>query len=345
MLQFNLKSSQSKATFTRPGRSEDGEEESCSVNVFELANTIQSLAAKIHDIDEATENQFSSQVTSLVASNVESINTAVNITASVVGPAAGRIDALYEDITEMKNHLKKHVTVTLENSGSYLTESVDEINATLIKGREEALSQLDEMNRALDAQKAEIEKTTKDLETKYTALAGNGEQVQVYTRWGHTQCPTGHTKWYDGVMYAGHYGHSGSGDMECLIRNSKNNGGVDTGTSSLDLVYPMAMDHNHGSSLPRGTNFGCAKCISKTPCFEARGLNTCPKDYKMVYNGYLVGSHYGHRLPQQRVCVDQSPNAHYGSYNGGYMYVTRVQAGSSNIRTGVSVRCGMCCKA
>jgi hypothetical protein len=338
----SLPKNNGQAKFSRPGRSESSG--NCDVDVFELQNAVTDLKSKVSDLDIKTDSRFQDQVNNLVKASSDSIKSAVATTADLVAPQTKRIDSLYEDLSSLKDDLTKQVNDATAEQKSKLDDALKNLE----DGNKDALDKVDaKIKEATDASaklKTDLEEANKKLETTLTASINKNKWANLYTRWGHTECPTGSAKWYDGVMYTAHQGHSGSGEMECLIRNNQNNGGQNTGTSSLDLIYPAAIDHNHGTDLPRNRIFGCARCISEAPCFETRGLDSCPDGYDMKYKGWLVGSHHGNPAPIERVCIDEKPNANYGSHNGVWMYVTRVQASSSNVRTGISMRCGMCCK-
>ncbi len=176
-----------------------------------------------------------------------------------------------------------------------------------------------------------------------------GKQGDVFTNWGSKQCPAGHEKLYDGVAYTAHHSHSGSGgDVECIVRADK---GVSTGTESLDLLYPITIDHNHGTTIPANHLIYCARCYTaeKGPCYEQLGSDTCPSGFEASYKGWSFSTHYTHSANTERICIDKDKFDKSTSWSGGSrMYASRLQNSPSgnggDYPEGYSLKCAMCCR-
>jgi len=230
------------------------------------------------------------------------------------------------------------------------TTKLNEDFAALKTELETAQSALDtKLTTAQSALDTKLTNANTKLKEEMTALIGSEIKkipkpyyMESFVHWGQRKCPAGTTEWYNGVMYGPHEGHGGSGTNEC-VRNNGNNGGQNTGTSSLDLLYPVAIDHNHGTSVPRNQVIPCAVCMSDVPCILARGLNVCPKNYKFRYEGWLFGQHHGHRASNDRVCINKNFEGGYGGYDSAWIYAARIQHSKASIRGGRSMRCGLCC--
>jgi hypothetical protein len=264
------------------------------------------------------------------------------------------------DISKLKTDQEAFVTKVTEDAAAAKKEQDEAVTAATTKLTEDFASLKTELETAQSALKTELEtaqstldtkltKANTDLDTKLTALIGSEVKkipkpyyMQSFVHWGQRKCPTGTTEWYNGILYGPHHGHGGSGTSEC-VRNNGNNGGKETHTGSLDLLYPLAIDHPHGTNLPRNQIVPCAVCMSDVPCIMARGLNSCPKNYKFRFEGWLQGQHHGHRASNDRICVNKQFEGGYGGYDGGWIYTARIHQGKSNIRGGQSMPCGLCC--
>ena len=178
----------------------------------------------------------------------------------------------------------------------------------------------------------------------------NGDvQGWVYTHWGRMDCPTGQKKLYDGSGYSGHHGHSGAGTPLCLHPSTP---GPNSGTSSSDLLYAMYTDHMHGTGLPNGKRIYCARCYepSKGPCWVLPNHNVCPTGWKASYTGFMIGGHYQHSNPGERICLSDKQDTSGGS-GGSAWYHTRVHGGeasgsahSNSYPHDKTVRCALCCR-
>jgi len=273
-------------------------------------------------------------------------------------------------IKDSQDNLDAKLTQDVKTANADLLDAMLKLDTKLTGAGDTLESALtDKLSKTSDDLTGAISKLQKDLSAETDALSSKVDQVekdlnaavdkkigdipdaiyrQRWVHWGEKECPTGHEKWFDGIVYGGHYGHGGSGDLECIINKGRSDGygGRETGTSSLDLLYPMAVDHNHGTDIDRGHVLACATCIAPMPCIEARGMKQCPAKYKMTMKGYLMGSHHGHRLGQRRDCVSgTTKNAGYGGYQDGWLYTTRLHRASQNSRNqgGGSIECGLCC--
>ncbi|MEC9073302.1 MAG: proprotein convertase P-domain-containing protein, partial [Myxococcota bacterium] len=73
---------------------------------------------------------------------------------------------------------------------------------------------------------ANVEYVDTQIDQKIAAIDPNTyiRSGTVLTRWGSTNCPDDFEKLHDGIAWAAHHGHGGSGDVHCIIPPS--NGGV-----------------------------------------------------------------------------------------------------------------------
>eukprot|EP00049_Salpingoeca_infusionum_P017675 m.353971 g.353971 ORF g.353971 m.353971 type:complete len:487 (-) comp16882_c0_seq1:337-1797(-) len=236
------------------------------------------------------------------------------------------------------------------------TARIDEATDDLSTGIANAYSAMDAAEESVFTRMSAVASTigarATAIENEYSAAANtingllNAElakaQGEVYTHWGQSVCPSGHTKLYQGIMYASHYTHHGAAGQICMPESPNN--GATTGTSSLDLLYPCSIDHNHGTPLTSQRTIVCARCVApSTSCMVYPGVTGCPSGYNMAYRGYMFGAHYGHSGPSGRVCINENLDTSIGNSDN-YVYTTRIQSATTNIPSGNSVRCVQCCK-
>jgi len=174
----------------------------------------------------------------------------------------------------------------------------------------------------------------------------------IITRWGTSVCPNGFEKLFDGLTYGPHHGHSGAGDLVCVI--PPNQGGVTgnpNGTDSLDLLYPISVDHNNGTNVPSQKLIRCAKCYTpqRAPCWRLVGGNKCPGSFEAIYSGFMFGGHHSQSSPAHRICIDGDNFEGDQGTSGDYIYAATLQekTGSSGFdydTSDKSLRCAWCCR-
>eukprot|EP00039_Didymoeca_costata_P001868 m.55782 g.55782 ORF g.55782 m.55782 type:complete len:458 (-) comp11002_c0_seq4:141-1514(-) len=338
-IDFRLPMSHSKATFTRPRRSDDA----CTESLFETLATINKLSDEVDKLAADTEAQQHRQIQKILQASTDAVSSAVTSSVqtvqSVIQPSQALVEKGMDDVSEMEGKVLDLQAKEIEMVQTKVAAKASEVSGKFTKIQAETA-----------AVEAAVEEKLDDLDDYVAEKLDVAGVDHHFVHYGSKECPSGTRKWYDGITYAGHYGHSGSGDIHCLQPGSGD--GFDAVHNSLDLLYPMAGDHITGTGIWRNNIFPCAFCTSSVPCIEARGHDDCPKGYTRKYKGWMMGGHYSHNLPTTRICIDPAQKkVDYGRYNGGYLYATRVQSsvsskvdGRKRRDGGYTVRCAMCCK-
>jgi hypothetical protein len=271
-------------------------------------------------------------------------------TADVSRYAATSLSEMAETMAEASTEATRVLSATISNSRRQLSNVVERDIAPLENFGTDALGDLTAAANSFSNMAASATtdisgavKAVKDELSSQVASEAAKNLGHVYTHWGRGDCPNGHRRLYEGMAYATHHSHSGAQGAECIPRGA--NGGSDPGTTGLDLLYQISIDHNHGTGLPRTRATRCARCFAEVPtCVRLEGRTSCPSGFTAAYVGYLFGSHHGHPGPMGRICIDSNFDQSYGN-SGSYMYATRIQDrdGSLN-QSGTSIRCTICCQ-
>ena len=174
---------------------------------------------------------------------------------------------------------------------------------------------------------------------------GNTPYSHVFTYLGKKTCPAGAKLLYDGAMFSGHYGHTGGNSGLCVRRGDP---GPSYGYEG-DLLYPMHTSGSMPPGIPSSKSIYCAVCEwEHGHCFEMWGTDKCPTNWKKVYGGLSIGSHYTHHAPAGgHYCIDPNGfDTSKGSSGNGHLYGTRVQSGhyGSEFPSGRALKCGLCCR-
>ena len=171
----------------------------------------------------------------------------------------------------------------------------------------------------------------------------------VYTAWGPTgQCPDDHQVLYSGFVYSAHHGHSGSGDMLCLVPNDPG----PNDSHDNDILYQAFISSGAlPTGIPSSISVQCTQCFTpdKGPCWQIPGTHTCPSGFKAAYDGYLYGSHHTHPAPYNRICMDKDATATNVniSASGGAMYPTTMHSPgnqSGKYPNNRYIKCAVCCR-
>lgn len=329
---FDFPGAANTAKFVRPKRETSGE---CTADVFELQNRLDELKDTVNKLDMNVNAKIDSTSSTFTNMTAILLKNAIDSTTALLSVPVGRIDNLVDSQNTLKKTLTDLVEDATKTQDDKLSKALEDLNATLTRNAKDLQADLKLIDQKTDQTKTDLSKEIEDLK-KQTWL-------HKYTRWGHTDCPTGHTKWYDGVIYGPHQGHSGTGDLECIKNENGLHGGQSLGSSSYDILYPMAIDHNGGTSVTRNAVLPCAECVAKQYCFVARGIGSCPTGFEAKYKGYMFGSHYTHPASTHRICIDEKPNKSYGGYQDGWMYSAKVERGTGAIPSGFTLKCSLCC--
>ena len=137
--------------------------------------------------------------------------------------------------------------------------------------------------------------------------------------------------------------------MLCLVPGQA---GPASGTTSADRLYPVSVDHMHGTNMTQQRLIYCARCYTpdKGPCFEMHGSETCPTGFESAYKGFVIGGHYSHANPGQRVCLDREKYDTSATLSTGARdYHTRMDQSPPGTYSGkfpvnTTVRCALCCR-
>ncbi|XP_045163648.1 short-chain collagen C4-like [Mercenaria mercenaria] len=181
---------------------------------------------------------------------------------------------------------------------------------------EEKIKQQDLTNAELKQALIDTKETIKNLESKLVRTERSFDG-STYTRWGRTVCPTGATLVYDGFAAGGHYTHAGSGSNYICLPKDPVWGNYSDGFQTADRIYGIeyhTSDYSYWKNF-HGQDAPCAVCrIPRNNVLMVPGRNTCDKDYKLEYSGYLMGGHYSHAGASEYVCVDDHPESLEGGH-------------------------------
>ena len=152
----------------------------------------------------------------------------------------------------------------------------------------------------------------------------------VYTRWGRTTCPDtqGTELLYEGITAGSNFNQHGGGvNYLCLPEEpeySDYQPGDYTGNYLHGAEYqtwkagPLHSQNNH--------NAPCAVCYvpTRVAVLMLPARLTCPPNWTLEYNGYLMSDHYTHAQSSTHECLDHHPESIPGSSadtNGALFYI------------------------
>eukprot|EP00043_Microstomoeca_roanoka_P019699 m.225365 g.225365 ORF g.225365 m.225365 type:complete len:479 (-) comp17040_c5_seq1:24-1460(-) len=354
-------------------------------SIWALHDEIQSLASSIREactspanLSDATATvmaAFSQEVSRAELQAMAALEVAsqslVTLTTTVTQNAVSRADNLAAELVRTRETVEGLVGDTLADFSSEIGATTSSIETYIVDAsssaeqRQQDLKQtFDQIQRNMNASLsttissmenavAEVNTALDNIRNEHTTLRAtlstlidtevNLARGHVYVRFGRGNCPPNHELLHAGITYGAHHNHNGAPNQICLTEAPS--GGAETGTSSLDILYPLGLGGNSGTNLPTSRIIRCARCHAPRSgtCFRMEGTASCPSGFTMAYRGYLVGAHYTHASSAGRFCVDEDFDGSYGNTDD-YVYPTRVQEASANIPAGPSVRCVMCCK-
>jgi hypothetical protein len=119
----------------------------------------------------------------------------------------------------------------------------------------------------------------------------------VYTRYGHTECPTSNKKLYEGFLVAAYYSHNGGGaNYICMHPQPQYPSGYSNGSQEGNLLYGTEYQ-NQGSSAGNKNNdhdAACAVCQepTKADVYIQWGRKTCSNSHKTEYYGLIMANYY-----------------------------------------------------
>ncbi len=163
-------------------------------------------------------------------------------------------------------------------------------------------------------------------------LSGN----VLYTRWGRSDCPSGTSLVYDGIVGGSHHAHSGSGTNLLCLSKQPTSAGFNDGNQNGALIYGAEYE-TAGSGLSalqalQDLNVPCVVCLregAKVMLMQP-GRDVCPVGFTREYAGYLMATNYA-QTKSEFVCVDQQPvgvPGTAGNSDGALLYPAEAECGS-----------------
>ncbi len=131
----------------------------------------------------------------------------------------------------------------------------------------------------------------------------------IYTRWGRTECPSGTTDLYEGLVGGTWYSDDGGvSNLLCLPDTPTY---IQTGQSS-QYSYIYSAEYESGNqAFPGNTNnydIPCAVCLApRTSTVVIPGTPNCPDSLILEYSGYLMSNRNDHDHATDALCIDGNP--------------------------------------
>ena len=145
--------------------------------------------------------------------------------------------------------------------------------------------------------------------------ATGGGGGTVYTRWGRTSCPSdqGTTLVYSGRAGGSYFHHhGGAANLLCLPDDpeySRYEGGVQGRSPLRGAEYQANTNEPFGGENHH--NIPCAVCCTsiRSKLLLIPAKLSCPTNWTMEYNGYLMAAHYSHNGRTLFECIDDQPES------------------------------------
>ena len=137
----------------------------------------------------------------------------------------------------------------------------------------------------------------------------------VYTRWGRTICPQdkGTQLLYSGRTAGSHFTQSGGGANYLCLPDNPEYLATQAGASNWRAnLYGTEYETNVGSlSGLHNHNVPCAICYAsnRVSLLMIPAKLTCPTNWTMEYQGYLMADYHGHKRNSMFECVDKNAQA------------------------------------
>ncbi len=184
-------------------------------------------------------------------------------------------------------------------------------------------------------------------------LPGAGGGGTAFIRWGRTTCPDtpGVEKVHDGVVAGSYYTHGGAADYLCLPHKPVYFDENSEGVQSHGLLYGTEYEFSTAGPLYEyyQHNAPCAQCYIPRAIMMLPAAITCPENWTLEYNGYLVSAHKSHKRTRF-ICLDKDPESvpgSYGNVNGALLYVNEATCTGllcPPYDTAKEVTCAVCSK-
>lgn len=169
-------------------------------------------------------------------------------------------------------------------------------------------------------------------------VCGSTSSGSVYTRWGRSSCPAGHSKVYSGPVAGPHYSHAGGGaNLLCLTPIPKSlayKAGLQSAARLFRTEYEISNNIGTLNSL-NDHEAVCAVCqapAGRQYSMTVHGSTSCPSGFSADYIGYLMSDKHDH-YRRKYTCVDQAPEKTGSSRNenGALLYIVETESGGHAI--------------
>ena len=137
-----------------------------------------------------------------------------------------------------------------------------------------------------------------------------GSSGATYVRWGHTVCPPGAERIYEGLASSTANSVDGGTDQSLCLPNDPEYLSNDTSNWALGTLYHIEYAIHGDPSFPLANlhreNTPCAVCyVNKSTILTIPAKYTCPTGWTREYYGYLTSEHiYTGRRRKDTICVD-----------------------------------------
>ncbi len=140
----------------------------------------------------------------------------------------------------------------------------------------------------------------------------------VYTRWGRTTCPdTGAELLYEGIAAGSDYNQYGGGVNYLCLPEEPEYSAYQPGDQTHNYLYGTEYQTWNAGPLRyiAEHNAPCAVCYVQTreTVLMLPARLTCPSNWTLEYNGYLMSERYIHKHSSTFECVDINPETIPGS--------------------------------
>ncbi len=149
----------------------------------------------------------------------------------------------------------------------------------------------------------------------------------VYTRWGRTTCPDtqGTELLYEGITAGSYYNYKGGGVNYLCLPEEPEYSDYAPGTQGYNYLH--GTEYDIGNPIPSRYNHNapCAVCYvpTRAAVLMLPARLTCPPNWTLEYNGYLMSAHRSHDHSTTFECLDKNPESIPGSSantNGALFY-------------------------
>ena len=195
-------------------------------------------------------------------------------------------------------------------------------------------------------------RTVRPFSAAADATAGRAD---VFTRWGHTKCPSGTDFLYSGYMVGGSFEHSGGGHNYLCLHPEPEHPIGNLGTNKDGaLLYGTEYQNSGNSGVDQNLDrdAACTVCQLQAPgtTYVQWGRSTsCSSDHQTLYTGLVMAEKHNHKSKAEWVCVDRAREPYQGdstsSENGALLYVAEARGGSMDeflYPHGREVGCSVC---